>query len=84
MSGSGTAMPPTRKTGAGSLEAQMSMPEDLESLPTKDVGAFIERFAHAHTVSGEQPCTHERAMSACRRALQRQSGSSVLGRCRRR
>jgi hypothetical protein len=54
MSGSGTGMPPTRTTGAGSAEAQMSMPEDLESLPTQGVGAFIERFAHAHNVSGER------------------------------
>lgn len=47
-------MPPTRTTGTGSAEAQLSMPEDLESLPTKEVAAFIERFAHAHNVSGER------------------------------
>jgi hypothetical protein len=54
MSGSGNAMPPTRTTGADSAEAHVSMPEDLESLPTKDVGAFIAQFADMHNVSGER------------------------------
>lgn len=38
-------MPPNRTAGADSAEAQMSMPKDLESLPMKGVGAFIEKLA---------------------------------------
>lgn len=61
-------MPPTRTTGAGRPEAQMSMPEDLESLPTKGVGAFIEKLAHLHNVSGERTRLNDWAEAVSRAA----------------